>query len=75
MVPDTVFFDRGHAAYLVYNKKDRQYNYIRREEESHKLTRNELKDFFEGRKRRKELDINIYYPELLKAKKKKEMEE
>lgn len=72
LVPDTVFFHNGVTKFLVHNKKDREYNYIKAR---HKLTNNELKDFFQERKRKNELDIQMYYPELLLAKRKREMDE
>ncbi len=71
LVPDTVFFHHGETKFLVYNKKDREYNYIK---ESHKLTNNVLKEFFKERKRKNEQDIELYYPELLIAKRKMLME-
>jgi len=54
MVPDTIFFHNGQAKFLVHNKKDREYNFVKAR---HKLTNNELSDFFIERKRKNELDI------------------
>ena len=51
LVPDTVFFHHGDTKFMVYNKKNREYKFVR---ESFKLTNNVLKDFFRGRKRRNE---------------------
>ena len=29
MVPDTIFFHNGQAKFLVHNKKDREYNFVK----------------------------------------------
>jgi len=71
MVPDTVFFQKGQPKFLVHNKRDREFNYVTKR---HKLVSDSLKDFFNERKRKGEMDIQVYYPELVMAKRLKQIE-